>query len=141
MNTFEILKENITIPKKDLADKLGMSKESLYKWLDGSNKSPLDRLEVILDNSDSSAILDYLCQREGGYYMHTHSKNVKVSSICAQACKEFGELLAVISNSIEDDVVTRRELSQIQKEWNDLLNLMQSFLREKADILKQDVTL
>lgn len=141
MNTFEILKENITIPKKDLADKLGMSKESLYKWLDGSNKSPLDRIEVILDNSDSSAILDYLCQREGGYYMHTHSKKVNVSSICAQACKEFGELLAVISNSIEDDVVTRRELSQIQKEWNDLLNLMQSFLREKADILKQDVTL
>ena len=141
MNTFEILKENITIPKKDLADKLGMSKESLYKWLDGSNKSPLDRIEVILDNSDSSAILDYLCQREGGYYMHTHSKKVNVSSICAQACKEFGELLAVISNSIEDDVVTRRELSQIQKEWNDLLNLMQSFLREKAEILKQDVTL
>ena len=141
MNTSEVLKENVTIPTKDLAGKLGMSKESLYKWLDGSNKSPIDRIEVILENSDSSAILDYLCQREGGYYMHTHAKNVPISSICSQVCKEFGELLMVISESIEDDIVTGKELFQIKKEWNDLLNLMQSFLKEKQDLLKKDVTL
>lgn len=128
MNTSEVLKENVTIPTKDLAGKLGMSKENIYKWFDGSQKNPLDRLEVILENSDSSAILNYLCHKNGGYYLKAPKVNQHSASICSEACKEFGELLTAVSISLEDGKVSKAEYFKIKKEWNDVMNVIQSAL-------------
>ena len=139
MNTFEVLKENVTIPTKELAGKLGMSKENLYKWFDGSQKNPRDRLEVILDNSDSSAILNYLCQKSGGYFMKAPKVNIHSASICSDACKEFGELLTALSVSLEDGKVDKHEYLKIQKEWNDVINVIQGAMDEWAKKLEAEL--
>lgn len=135
MTTYEILKDNLKVPIKELAGDLHLSKESIHKWISGEQRNPLDRLFIILDNSDKGAVLDYICHRSGGYYIELPKSEETSSEICANACKEFGELLTAMSLALSDGVVDEIEYDRINKEWGDLQNVMHGFLREQKKLI------
>lgn len=140
MRTNEIIKNSLTVPVKEVADELSLSKEQVYKWLDGSQRNPLDRIECLLRASTgNNDIINHLANKSGGYFIETPNSDESSSEVCAKACKEFGELLTAMSSALVDGVVDKEEYIRINKEWSDLQNVMHGFLSEKFKELELEL--
>lgn len=140
MESHEVLRRALrkTSPKAVAAD-LGVSLSLVYKWAekpqdDGSgSKNPLDRLLQIIELSGDSGIVEWLCRKQGGYFVKDPEVDgVQVDHVLPatqEMIGHFSDLLAQISDAAEDHSVTPGEADEIRQCWDKLKSHAEAFVR------------
>lgn len=140
MESHEVLRRALrkTTPKAVASD-LGVSLSLVYKWAekpsdDGSgSKNPLDRLLQIIELSGDTGIVEWLCRKQGGYFVKDPDVNgVKVDHVLPatqEIIGQFSDLLNRISNAANDHSVTPDEADEIRQVWDKLKSYSEAFVR------------
>jgi hypothetical protein len=154
MKSHELLREVFEKcnPKQIAAD-LGLSVSLIYKWAEPPEESgsgaanPLDRVEALLRCTQDARLIQWLCERAGGFFI----KNPKASwphpdflvPATNQIVQEFADLLSVIAIAAGDNQISKQEAKTIRARWEELKQVTEGFvhccengnfsaLREKA---------
>lgn len=141
MQSHELLREvfHKASPKQVAAD-LGLSLSLIYKWAEppeegaGSGAAnPLDRIETLLRSTGDTRLVQWICQRAGGFFI-TNPKTTQphpdyLIPATNQIVQEFADLLAVIATAAADNLVTRRESHSIRARWEELKSVTEGFVR------------
>ena len=123
---------------KQVAAELGLSLSTIYKWTepdDGTGSgsaNPLDRIEAVLKCTNDPQIVQWLCQRAGGYFI-TNPKTHKPDSphlipATNEIVQEFADLLAVIATAAGDNQINRKESAAIRERWEELKTVTEEFV-------------
>jgi hypothetical protein len=139
MQSYELLREvfDQKAPKQVAAD-LGLSLSMVYKWAEppdraaGSGTSnPLDRIEALLQSTGDHRLVQWICQRAGGYFI-VNPKNAPhphfLIPATNQIVQEFADLLAVIATAAADNQITHPESKQIRARWEELKTVTEGFV-------------
>jgi hypothetical protein len=92
---FEAMVESVGV--KAFAMDIGLSSRQIYRILNGVQANPIERLCEAVDASETlaaEAVLDYVCQRNGGYFVRLTED---LSSANVNAVKESAEAIVAIS--------------------------------------------
>src|SRR6266852_1022199 len=121
MNSHEILREVFQecSPKQVAAD-LGLSLSMIYKWAEppdvaagSGSTNPLDRIDALLRCTDDRRLVQWICQRAGGFFILNPKTNKPHPSYLIPATneivQEFADLLAVIATAAADNQITAKE--------------------------------
>jgi len=139
MHSYELLREvfDKKAPKQVAAD-LGLSLSMVYKWAEppdhaaGSGTSnPLDRIEALLTSTGYHRLVQWICQRAGGFFI-LNPKNAPhphfLIPATNQIVQEFADLLAVIATAAADSQITQAESRQIRARWEELKTVTEGFV-------------
>jgi hypothetical protein len=140
MQSHEILREVFQkcSPKQVAAD-LGLSLSMIYKWAEPADNAtgsgstnPLDRIDALLRCTDDRRLVQWICQRAGGFFILNPKTNKPHPSFLIPATneivQEFADLLAVIASAAADNQVTLKEAQQIRVRWEELKSVTESFV-------------
>ncbi len=141
MHSHELLREVFqTANVKEIAAQLGLSLSLVYKWAEppaeGSGSgtvNPLDRLETLLRCTQDRRLVEWICQRAGGFFIanpktsrpHSHFLIPATNEII----QEFADLLEVVANAASDNHITAQEADQIRGRWEKLKSVTEEFVR------------
>lgn len=140
MESHEVLKEALkkTSPKAVAAD-LGVSLSLVYKWAErpsengSGSRNPLDRLLQIIELSDDTGIIEWLCRQQQGTFVRDPDIEAREHSHLfertQQIIGQFSQLLQGISTAVEDDSVTKQEADEIRLCWDKLKSEAETFVR------------
>ncbi len=141
MQSHELLREVFqrTSPKQ-VSSNLGLSLSLIYKWAEppdnasGSGSSnPLDRIEALLRSTNDPRIVQWICQRAGGYFIRnpkTHNPHPDyLIPATNEIIQEFADLLAVIASAAADNQVSAQEARKIRARWEELKVVTETFVR------------
>jgi hypothetical protein len=139
MHSYELLHEvfDKKAPKQVAAD-LGLSLSMVYKWAEppdhasGSGTgNPLDRIEALLQSTGDNRLVQWICQRAGGFFIlnpqntpHPHY----LIPATNQIVQEFADLLAVIATATADEKITQAEAKEIRARWEELKTVTEGFV-------------
>src|ERR1700744_4178562 len=121
MQSHELLREVFQkCIAKQVAARLSLSLSMIYKWAEPPDTStgsgtanPLDRIDALQKCTGDLRIVQWLCQRNGGFFI----KNPKTPNAhpaflipaTNEIIQEFADLLAVIATAVKDDQITAEE--------------------------------
>ncbi|WP_052573752.1 phage regulatory CII family protein [Haloferula sp. BvORR071] len=140
MESHEVLRRAFskTSPKAVAAD-LGISLSLVYKWAekqseDGSgSRNPLDRLLKIVELSGDLAVIEWLCQQTGGYFVRNPQsyceKGYQVLPATNEIIGQFSALLQQISAAALDHTIDTKEARDIRECWDKLKSYAEGFVR------------
>ena len=158
MQSHEVLREVFQqcSPKQVSAD-LGLSLSMIYKWAEppeegagSGSTNPLDRIDALLKCTRDPRLIQWICQRAGGFFILNPKTTRPHPSFLIpatnQIVQEFADLLAVIAAAAADNQITQKESQQIRARWEELKSVTESFvacceegtfqpLREKSEEL------
>ena len=136
MKSWEVLREAADrIGVKALASRLNLSTALVYKWCQESAKedpsgsgarNPLDRLKEIVDATGDPRVVNWLCHQAGGFYVKNSAvepgeSEEQLLMTTQRVVTDFGDMLATISRSIEDDgEISTQEADHIRQAWETL---------------------
>ena len=137
MQSHELLREIFEkkAPKEVSAD-LQLSTSMIYKWAqpanhDGGIVNPLDRIEALIKSTGDERIVQWICQRAGGFFI-LNPKNAPhphfLIPATNQIVQEFADLLAVVATAAADNQITPAEAKQIRARWEDLKSVTEGFV-------------
>jgi len=139
MQSYELLREVLekTSPKKVSAD-LGLSLSMIYKWAEAPDHAagsgtgnPLDRIEALLQSTGDQRLVQWICQRAGGFFI-LNPKNTPhphyLIPATNQIVQDFADLLHVIATATADDRITPAEAEQIRARWEELKTETEGFV-------------
>lgn len=139
MQSYELLREvfDQRTPKQVSAD-LGLSLSIVYKWAEPPNHAagsgtgnPLDRIEALIKSTDDPRLVQWICQRAGGFFI-TNPKNSPhphfLIPATNQIVQEFADLLQVVSVAAADNQITPDEAKQIRARWEELKTVTEGFV-------------
>ena len=139
MQSYELLREVFEhkTPKQVAAD-LGLSLSMVYKWAEPPNHAagsgtgnPLDRIEALLNSTGDHRLVQWICQRAGGFFIQ-NPKNIPhphyLIPATNQIVQEFADLLHVIANATADDAITQPEAKQSRARWEELKAVTEGFV-------------
>ena len=123
---------------KHVAADLGLSLSMVYKWAQppgaaaGSGTgNPLDRIEALLASTGDRRLVQWICQRAGGFFIlnprntpHPHC----LIPAANQIVQEFADLLHAIAIGTADDEITPSETKQIRARWEELKSVTEGFV-------------
>jgi hypothetical protein len=132
MESHEILREVFqqTSPKQVAAD-LGLSLSMIYKWAEppddaagSGSTNPLDRIDALLRCTGDRRVVQWICQRAGGFFIQ-NPKTINphpeyLIPATNEIVQEFADLLAVIASAAADNEISERESKQIRSRWEEL---------------------
>ena len=140
MQSHEILREVFQqCSPKQVASELGLSLSMIYKWTEppdeaagSGSTNPLDRIDALLKCTNDRRLVQWICQRAGGFFV----LNPKVSSphpsflipATNQIVQEFADLLAVVAAAAADNQITQAESKQIRTRWEKLKAVTENFV-------------
>jgi hypothetical protein len=140
MQSHELLREvfNRTSIKQVAAD-LHLSLSMVYKWAEPDEGSgsgaanPLDRIETLVRSTGDTRIVQWICERAGGFFI----KNPKTQwphphfliPATNQVVQEFADLLAVIAAAAADNRISSCEAKAIRGRWELLKCATEGFVR------------
>ena len=138
MESHEVLRNalELTSPKA-VAAELGLSLSLIYKWAerqagDGSgSRNPLDRLLKIIEVTEDRRIVEWLCQRCGGYFVANPDwapEDYEVLPATHEIIDQFSALLHEISKAAADDSITTEEAAEIRETWDNLKSYTEGFV-------------
>jgi len=140
MHSHELLREVFkeTSPKQVAAD-LGLSLSLIYKWAEppddqaGSGATnPLDRLEILLRSTNDLRLIQWICQRAGGFFIHnpkTHNAHPDfLIPATNEIVQEFADLLAVVAQAAADNKISPAESEKIRARWEELKSVTETFV-------------
>ena len=141
MQSHELLREVFQSANvKEVAAALNLSLSLVYKWAErpgegaGSGAvNPLDRLEILLRCTGDRRIVEWICQRAGGFFIanpktprpHPHFLIPATNSII----QEFADLLEVVANAASDNHINQKEAGLIRARWEKLKSVTEEFVR------------
>lgn len=140
MESHDVLKRALrkTTPKA-VAAELGVSLSLVYKWAEkpteeaAGSRNPLDRLLQILDLSGDDGIVEWLCQRQDGYFVKNPGASGHQIEHVLPATQEiigqFSDLLNEISTAADDHSVSTKEAEDIRQCWDKLKSYAEGFVR------------
>jgi len=139
MQSHELLREVLQkCSAKQVASELGLSLSMIYKWAepdDGTGSgtaNPLDRIEMLMRCSNDHRLVQWICQRAGGFFILNPKTNKPHPSFLIPATneivQEFADLLAVIAAAAADNQITQKEAEEIRGRWEKLKTVIESFV-------------
>ncbi len=140
MQSHEILREIFQqCSPKQVASELGLSLSMIYKWAEppdvaagSGSTNPLDRIDALLRCTNDPRLVQWICQRAGGFFILNPKTNKPHPSYLIPATneivQEFADLLAVIATAAADNQITAKEAKQIRTRWEDLKCVTESFV-------------
>ena len=160
MQSYELLREVFDKkPPKQVAADLGLSLSMVYKWAEPTTHAaglrseasadakamadrtarqagsgtgnPLDRIEALLNSTGDHRLVQWICQRAGGFFIQ-NPKNIPhphyLIPATNQIVQEFADLLHVIASATADDAITQPEARQIRARWEELKTVTEGFV-------------
>jgi len=141
MHSHEVLKEAVTgIGAKSVASDMALSTSLIYKWCEPKDKpagggadNPLDRLARIVEITEDTGPVQWLCERVDGFFTRNPSRpedsSLPLLPATQEILKKFSELLDAVSCSADDDgEIDLDEAKRIRREWEDLKQSAESFV-------------
>ena len=95
--------------------------------------NPLDRIDQLLRCTRDVRILQWLCERSGGFFIrnpescHPHPSHLIPAT--NQVVQEFADLHAVIAAAASDNTITAAEARKIRSRWEQLKGATETFVR------------
>lgn len=137
MQSYELLREVFEkVSPKQIGADLSLSESMIYKWAQpqaaGSGISnPLDRIEALLKSTGDHRLVQWICQRAGGFFIQ-NPKNLPhphyLIPATNQIVQEFADLLHVIAGVAADEKITSTETKQIRARWEELKTVTEGFV-------------
>jgi hypothetical protein len=140
MQSHEVLREVFqrSTPKR-VAASLGLSLSMIYKWAEppdpaagSGSTNPLDRLDALLRCTGDRRLVQWICQRAGGFFILNPATNKPHPSYLIPATneivQEFADLLAVVATAAADNQITQQEAKQIRASWEELKSVTEGFV-------------
>ena len=139
MQSHELLREVFQkCSAKQVAAELGLSLSMIYKWAepdDGTGSgtvNPLDRIESLIRCTNDRRLIQWLCERAGGFFIVNPKTNHPHPSFLIPATneivQEFADLLAVIATAATDNQISSKEAASIRARWEELKSVTESFV-------------
>ncbi len=140
MQSYEILREVFEqCSAKQVAAELGLSLSMIYKWAEppdpaagSGSTNPLDRVDALVRCTKDRRLVQWLCQRAGGFFVLNPRLNKPHPSFLIPATneivQEFADLLAVVAAAAADDQITAQEARQIRARWEELKSVTEGFV-------------
>ncbi len=141
MQSHELLREVFQKSSaKQVAAEMGLSLSMIYKWAEppdnpagSGTANPLDRIDTLHRSTGDLRIVQWICQRAGGFFI----KNPKTSNIHAdslipatnEVIQEFADLLAVIAAADADNQIVPAEAADIRGRWEELKSVTEGFVQ------------
>lgn len=151
MESYEIFKDAFKkCSPKEIASELGVSLSLVYKWAQeqsasgSGSRNPLDRLLEIIRLTDEPRIIEWLCEKNDGYFIRNPESNCQkgfeVLPATNEIVSQFGSLLTRISQAALDQSITPDEAEEIRQQWDKLKCYGEGFVRccEEGDFEKMD---
>ncbi len=140
MYSYELLREVFqkTNPKQ-VSAQLGLSVSMIYKWAEppdptagSGSANPLDRIEALQRMTGDRRIVQWICQRAGGFFILNPKTNKPHPAFLIPATneivQEFADLLAVIATAAADNQITAKESTSIRARWEELKCVTEEFV-------------
>ena len=138
MESHELLREVFEKKTaKEVSADLELSTSMVYKWAqpragEGSGiENPLDRVEALYQSTGDQRLIQWLCQRAGGFFIQ-NPQNVPhphfLIPATNQIVQEFADLLHVIAAAAADNQITPAESKQIRARWEELKSATEGFV-------------
>ena len=138
MQSHELLREVFEKKSaKEVSADLELSTSMIYKWTqpregDGSGiENPLDRVEALYQSTGDPRLIQWLCQRAGGFFI-LNPKNTPHPHFLIPATneivQEFADLLQVVAAAAADNQITQTEAKQIRARWEELKSATEGFV-------------
>jgi hypothetical protein len=140
MHSHELLREVFqkASPKQVAAD-LSLSLSMIYKWAEppddaaGSGTvNPLDRIEALLKSTNDPRLVQWICQKAGGFFIQnprTHNAHPDfLIPATNEIIQEFADLLAVVANAAADNHISTEEARKIRARWEELKTVTECFV-------------
>ena len=139
MQSHELLREVIQkTSAKQVASDLNLSLSMIYKWAepddgDGSGAvNPLDRIEQLIRSTNDRRLVQWICERAGGFFILNPKTNKPHPEYLIPATneivQEFADLLSIIAVTAADNQITPKEAKQIRARWEDLKSVTEGFV-------------
>jgi len=140
MQSHELLREVFQkCSAKQIAAELGLSLSMIYKWAEPSDVAagsgtvnPLDRIEALLHCTKDPRLIQWICQRAGGFFILNPKSNKAHPEFLIPATneivQEFADLLAVIATAAADNQITPKEAATIRARWEELKSVTECFV-------------
>ncbi len=140
MHSHELLREVFQqCSPKQVAAQLGLSLSMIYKWAEppdpaagSGSTNPLDRIDGLLHCTNDRRLVQWICQRAGGFFILNPKTNKPHPSYLIPATneivQEFADLLAVIASAAADNQITQKESEQIRARWEELKSVTEGFV-------------
>ncbi len=141
MHSHELLHEVLQkTSAKQIASDLNLSLSLIYKWAEppdeasgSGSTNPLDRIEALHKTTEDERIVQWVCERAGGFFI----KNPKarwphpyaVIPAANTIVQEFADLLSVIATATGDNHVTPKESEGIRRRWEQLKSVTEGFVQ------------
>ena len=138
MESHELLREifDKKTPKEVSAD-LSLSTSMIYKWTQppadrGSGiENPLDRVEALYQSTNDPRLIQWLCERAGGFFILNPKKIPHPHYLIPatnQIVQDFADLLQVIATAAADNEITTAESKKIRARWEELKSVTEGFV-------------
>ncbi len=140
MQSHEVLREVFQeCSPKQVAAELGLSLSMIYKWAEppdptagSGSTNPLDRIDALLHCTKNLKLVQWICQRAGGFFI-LNPKTTKphpsfLIPATNQIVQEFADLLAVVASAAADNQITQKEAQQIRARWEELKAVTETFV-------------
>jgi len=139
MQSHELLREVLQkTSAKQVAADLELSLSMIYKWAepdDGTGSgavNPLDRIEALFRSTGDTRLVQWICQRAGGFFILNPKTNKPHPDYLIPATneivQEFADLLAVIAVAAADNQITQKEAASIRARWEELKTVTEGFV-------------
>lgn len=139
MQSHELLREVLQkTSAKQVAADLNLSLSMIYKWAepdegDGSGSvNPLDRIEQLLASTKDRRLVQWICERAGGFFILNPKKSNPHPDYLIPATnaivQEFADLLAVIASAAADNEISGPEAKKIRARWEELKSVTECFV-------------
>lgn len=131
----EVLREGNA---KDIAAEMSLSLSLIYKWAEpaeagSGTANPLDRIEALVRCSGDLRIVQWICERAGGFFIKNPKSNWPhphfLIPATNQIVQDFADLLAVIASAAADNSITKQESKAIRARWEELKSVTEGFVR------------
>lgn len=141
MQSHELLKDVFQkCSPKEIASATGLSLSMVYKWAEPNSgegasgaTNPLDRMEMLIKCSNDVRLVQWLCERAGGFFIKNktadHPHPYPLIPATNEVVQEFADLLAVIASSAGDNHISKQEAREIRSKWEELKSVTEAFVR------------
>jgi len=140
MQSHELLREVFQkCSAKQVSAELGLSLSMIYKWAesdDGTGSgaaNPLDRIEGLVRCTSDARLVQWICERAGGFFIKNPNANWPhphfLIPATNQIVQEFADLLSVIATAAGDNHISKQEAKDIRARWEELKSVTEGFVR------------
>jgi hypothetical protein len=140
MQSHELLREVFqNYSPKQVSAELGLSLSMIYKWAEpgdpaagSGSTNPLDRIDALIRCTNDPRLVQWICQRAGGFFIQNpktaHPHPSYLIPATNEIVQEFADLLAVVAAAAADNQITHKESKQIRARWEELKSVTETFV-------------